>query len=52
VKNLDAVVEAVAVSNMRVEEKIWSVVKSEVVVGGKEIEEKSPTLGGKIDEVN
>jgi hypothetical protein len=34
VENLGAVVEAVAVSNMRVEKKIRSVVKSEVVVGG------------------
>jgi len=31
--------------------KIRSVVKSEVVVGGKEIEKKSPTLGGEVDEV-
>jgi hypothetical protein len=35
VENLGAVVEAVAVSNMREEKKIRSVVKSEVVVGGK-----------------
>jgi hypothetical protein len=35
VENFGAVVEAVAVSNMRVKEKIRRVVKSEVVVGGK-----------------
>jgi hypothetical protein len=51
VKNLDAVVEAVAVSDVGVKKKIWGVVKGEVVVRGKEIEEKSATLGGEVDEV-
>jgi hypothetical protein len=50
-KNLDAVVKAVAVPNMREEKKIRGVVKGEVVVRGKEIEEKSATLGGEVDEV-
>jgi hypothetical protein len=50
-KDFDAVIEAVPLANMGVEEKIRSVVKSEVVVRGKEIEEKSATLGGEVDEV-
>jgi hypothetical protein len=50
-KNLDAVVKAVAVPNMREEKKIRSVVKSEVVVRGKKVQKKSPTLGGEVDEV-
>jgi hypothetical protein len=51
VKNLDAVVKAVAVSDVGVKKKIRGVVKGEVVVRGKEIEEKSATLGGEVDEV-
>ena len=51
-KNLDAVVKAVAVSDVGVKKKIWGVVKGEVVVRGKEIEKKSATLGGEVDEVD
>ena len=46
-KDFDAVIEAVSLANMGVEEKIRSIFKSEVVVGRKQVEEKGATLGGK-----
>jgi hypothetical protein len=51
VKDLGAVVETVAMADVRVEKEIWGIVKSEVVMGGKEVEEKGSALGGEVDEV-
>jgi hypothetical protein len=51
VKYLGAVVEAVPLADVRVKKKIRGVVKSEIVVGRKEVEEKGSALGGEIDEV-
>ena len=51
VKDFDAVVKAVPLTDMGVKEEIWGVVKREIVVGGKEVEEKGSALGWEIDEV-
>jgi hypothetical protein len=51
VENLGAVVEAVAVTDVGEKKEIWGVVKSEIVVRRKEVEEKGSALGREIDEV-
>ena len=46
-KDFDAVVEAVPLANMGVEEKIRSIFKSEVVVVRKQVRKKARLWGGK-----
>jgi hypothetical protein len=37
VENLSAIVEAVAVTDVRVKKEIWGIIKSEIVVGRKKV---------------
>ena len=50
-KNLGAVVETVSVADVRIKKEIRGIVKSEVVIRGKQVEEKGSALGGEINEV-